>query len=106
MLIADLEGVWGVVENAKVHLDRVRIAHMSFADPYPLAPLVAQHREIVAAIASGSSGRAESAMHDHIMPLLPRLDLLQGKRPDLFELPGDLNQPLELRPRTAVRGRK
>ena len=94
MEIADLAGVQTVVDNAKVHLERVRVAHLAYADPYPIAPLVEEHAAVVAALEAGDPAAADVAMRAHIDRVLPRLDLLMKKRPDFFELPRELGMPL------------
>ncbi len=87
MVVADLVGLSYVIDNAKVHLDRVRSAHLTYAGPYPLEPLVEEHSIIVRAVASGNPATAEQAMRAHIEPLLPRLSILMKERPDFFEQP-------------------
>jgi len=96
MNIADLTAVEDVVQVAKMHLDRVRVAHLTFAAPYPLLPLVEEHAAIVDAIEARDKAGAETAMRDHISKVLPRLDLLRQQRPEFFKLPRDLGKPLTL----------
>lgn len=96
MKIADLAGVESVVDIAKIQLDRVRVAHLTFSDPYPLPPLVAEHAAIVGSIEAGDRAGAEAAMREHIAKVLPRLDLLRQQRPEFFTLPRDLARPLTL----------
>lgn len=92
--IADLSGLHSLIDNAMVQLVRVRVAHLAYADPYPLAPLVDQHKAIVAAITDGDPAAADLAMRGNIEPVLPRLELLQRKRPDFFHQPRDPSRPL------------
>lgn len=92
--IADLTGVLPTLDAAKRHLDRVRAAHLQFADPYPLTPLVSEHTAIVDAVAAGDVARAQAEMRHHIGMVLPRLDLLRTRRPQFFKLPIDVAQPL------------
>ncbi len=94
MEIADLAGLGPVVGSAKVHLERVRVAHLAYEDPYPIGPLVEEHTAIVEAVASGDPAAADEAMREHIARVLPRLDLLMTHRPDLFELPRELGNPV------------
>ena len=92
--IADLEGLHHLIDTAMVQLARVRVAHLAFADPYPLAPLVEEHVSIVAAIAAGDPQAAELAMRDNIQPVLPRLELLKRRRPDFFNQVRDPSSPI------------
>lgn len=90
MAIAGVSKAWEVVQQAKVHLDRVRAAHLRLASDYPLAPIVAEHRQLVQAIAAGDAVRASAIMRAHIEKVLYRVDLLQRQRPELFRLPSEL----------------
>jgi DNA-binding GntR family transcriptional regulator len=92
--IADLSGLHHMIDSATMQLARVRVAHLAYADPYPLAPLVDQHEAIVMAVAAGDPAAAEIAMKNNIEPVLPRLDLLRRKRPDFFEQPRNPSRPL------------
>ena len=86
--IADLSGVAAPLASASNHLNRVRVAHLRYGGPYPLEPIVAEHRAIVAAIAARDSAEAERQMHLHIAKALPRIDLIQSRQPDFFVVPG------------------
>lgn len=91
--IAELGGLRNLIASASVLLGRVRMAHLAYADPYPIEPLIMQHEAIVAAIAAGDAAAAEAAMRDNIEPLLPRLTLLREHRPDFFEQQRDPSRP-------------
>ena len=91
--ISDLVGIGPALDGARNHLNRVRLAHLDYAGPYPLPPIIEEHRRIVAAIAAGDVATAESEMHLHIEKVLPRYDLLISKRPEFFELPGEITRP-------------
>ena len=93
VVISDLTGIAGVLDEARHHLDRVRLAHLDHAGPYPLAPIIEEHRAIVAAIAAQDVPAAEQLMHFHIEKVLPRYDLLKAKRPEFFALPGEITGP-------------
>lgn len=99
--ISDLTGMESVLESARNHLNRVRLAHLDFAGPYPLAPIIEEHRIIVAAIAAQDAAAAEREMHAHIEKVLPRFDLLLAKRPEFFDLPGEITGPSGKRGRTS-----
>lgn len=91
--ISDLTGMESVLESARNHLNRVRLAHLDYAGPYPLAPIIEEHKAIVAAIAARDTAAAETEMHNHIEKVLPRFDLLISKRPEFFDLPGEITGP-------------
>ena len=98
-VIADLTGVARVIESVRVHLERVRVAHLALTPSYALEPVVEEHAGIVEAIAAGDGAAAEAAMDAHIRRVLPRLDLLRRERPEFFTLPGNIDRSMELRPR-------
>ncbi|MBX3540762.1 MAG: GntR family transcriptional regulator [Chelatococcus sp.] len=106
MTIAGVPSVWSVVQNAKVHLDRVRIAHLTRASNYPLAPIVEEHRQLVAAIAAGAPDEAAAIMYAHIAKVLHRVDLLRDLRPELFEMPRDLTAQVRAISGPASAGRR
>lgn len=106
MTIAGVPSVWSVVQNAKVHLDRVRIAHLTRASNYPLAPIVDEHRQLVAAIAAGAADEAAAIMHAHIAKVLHRVDLLRDLRPELFEMPRELTAQIRAISRPTAAGRR
>jgi DNA-binding GntR family transcriptional regulator len=87
MALAGLGNVWSVVESAKVHLDRMRSAHLLLSGPYPLAPLVDEHDAIVDALDANDSNSADALMRNHLEKVLPRADLLRRRRPELFAWP-------------------
>ena len=91
--ISDLTGMEQVLESARNHLNRVRLAHLDYAGPYPLAPIIEEHTAIVAAIEAQDVAAAEREMHRHIEKVLPRYDLLMSKRPEFFDLPGEITGP-------------
>jgi DNA-binding GntR family transcriptional regulator len=96
--VAELSGLLHLIDSASVLLGRVRVAHLAYADPYRLEPLIDQHEAIVAAVAAGDPPAAEAAMRANIQPLLPRLTLLREHRPDFFEQPRDPSRPLWAEP--------
>lgn len=95
--ISDLTGMEQVLESARNHLNRVRLAHLDYAGPYPLAPIIEEHTAIVAAIEAQDVAAAEREMHRHIEKVLPRYDLLMSKRPEFFDLPGEITGPPGMR---------
>lgn len=73
---------WTVVENVKVQMDRVR--HLA-TRRFPMAALVAQHRQVVDAIAQGNGEAAETAMRGHLRTILNDLPEVARDRPEFFE---------------------
>jgi DNA-binding GntR family transcriptional regulator len=66
-LIADLSGnpgVWPVILRAKTQFDRVR--YLTVHDPERMRQILAEHREIVAALAAGDAEKAQAALRGHL----------------------------------------
>ncbi|MGY6632519.1 MAG: GntR family transcriptional regulator [Alkalilacustris sp.] len=78
---ADQRFAWGVVEDLKAQMDRVRM--LSYY-PDHMSRLVAQHAAIVAAIAAADPARAEAAMRTHLREIIQSVQKLAAERPDLF----------------------
>jgi DNA-binding GntR family transcriptional regulator len=95
--IGGVPNVWSVVESVKVHLDRFRAGHLTLTDPYALAPVVQEHRDIVAALARHDAEAAATLMRTHIERVVPRAELLHRRRPDLFAWPPGHATPQRLR---------
>lgn len=73
---------WKVIEQVKVQMDRVR--YLS-ALQFPMRDLVAQHSDIVRAIARGDPGAASAAMRVHLRKILADLPAVAAARPDFFD---------------------
>ncbi|OYR12073.1 FCD domain protein [Brucella thiophenivorans] len=72
---------WRVVVEMKAQMDRVRfLSSMHF----PVARLIAQHREVVEAIAVGDASRAEQFMRQHLQGILIDLPVIEQERPEYF----------------------
>ena len=85
-LFAQLSGheiAWTLARRANGHLDRVR--GLSLPEPGYLGEMVAEHRELVAAIAAGDADRAEAAMHHHLRMVLSSVPHIQAAHPEYFE---------------------
>lgn len=78
---ADQRFAWGVIEDLKAQMDRVRM--LSYY-PDHMSRLVAQHAAIVAAIAAADPGGAEAAMRTHLREIIQTVQKLAAERPDLF----------------------
>ncbi len=76
---------WNVVVEQKAQMDRVRYLDMS--DAIPMKTVLAQHRDILAAVERGEDRAAEAAMHVHLTEILKSLPKLAARWPDLFEDP-------------------
>lgn len=73
---------WKVIEQVKGQMDRVR--YLS-ALQFPMRDLVAQHSDIVRAIARGDPGAASAAMRVHLQKILTDLPAVAAARPDFFD---------------------
>lgn len=85
----DCSTAWSILEDAKVHMDRVR--YLRGPEMTPLDILVKQHAAIVAAIRDRNSAKAVASMDEHLREVLRILPHLTKEYPDLFE---DLHMPL------------
>jgi DNA-binding GntR family transcriptional regulator len=85
-LLAECSGheiVWYLARRANGHLDRIR--GLSLPEPGYLGEMVAEHRELVAAIAAGDADRAEAAMRHHLRMVLSTVPHIQAAHPEYFE---------------------
>ncbi len=85
-LLAEVAGrpsAWNVIEDVKPQMDRVR--YLDMADAIPMSIVIAQHAEIVEAIAAKDPGRAAAAMQAHLTEILRSLPKLADRYPELFE---------------------
>jgi GntR family transcriptional regulator, rspAB operon transcriptional repressor len=78
---ADQPYAWGVIEEVKAQIDRVRL--LSFF-PQHMARLIEQHATIVEAIAAADAAAAERAMRAHLREIIQSVRDLASERPDLF----------------------
>jgi DNA-binding GntR family transcriptional regulator len=72
-------GVWRVIQQSKVHLDRVR--QLSDRRPEHMALLLAQHAKIVDAVAKGDVTRAQDELRRHLREVfntMRNLDIGKG----------------------------
>src|SRR4051795_8807391 len=77
------EIAWSLSRRANGHLDRVR--RLSLPEPGYLGEMVAEHRQVVAAIAAGAADRAEAAMRHHLRMVLSSVPHIQAAHPEYFE---------------------
>ena len=83
--IVDCDYATRVVESARAQTDRVRFLSLPDASPMPV--LIAQHRQIVAALIARDPEAADAAMKRHLREILTALPRLAAQHPDLFEDP-------------------
>jgi DNA-binding GntR family transcriptional regulator len=80
--IARRESAWQVIDQIKAQMDRVR--YLSYNELNPADRLIAQHEEIVEAIAAHDPEAAEAAVRGHMADLLTQVPALAERYPDLF----------------------
>lgn len=73
---------WTLVQRAKGHLDRVR--RLSLPRPRYLAEMVAEHLEVLDALAAGDADAAETALRRHLRAVLSELPALRQEHPTFF----------------------
>ncbi len=78
---ADQPYAWGVVEEVKAQMDRVRM--LSYY-PQHMTRLIEQHQAVVDAIADADVAAAERAMRAHLREIIQSVRELVSERPDLF----------------------
>ncbi|MEX2520026.1 MAG: GntR family transcriptional regulator [Paracoccaceae bacterium] len=89
--------VWLYIQKLKSQMDRVR--YLVAAD-MPREALIAQHRDIVEAVAARDEDRAEAAMRAHMRQLLDDLPKIVASYPDYFlAAPADERRAEELEER-------
>lgn len=72
---------WEAIADIKAHMDRA--CHLTLAGS--MAPLVDQHRAIMAAVDDRDPDRAGEAMRAHLSEILRALPRIEAEHPDLFE---------------------
>ena len=77
------EIAWSLSRRANGHLDRVR--RLSLPEPGYLGEMVAEHREVVAAVAHRDLDQAETALRRHLQMVLSSLGRIREVHPDYFE---------------------
>lgn len=72
--IAGRPGVWQLIQQSKMHMDRVRRLSLPMADQIPR--LIGQHRAILDALGQGDPDRAEAALRVHLREVFATIDTL------------------------------
>lgn len=77
------EIAWELSRRANGHLDRVR--RLSLPEGDYMAAMLAEHRILVAAVASGDPDLAEVELKRHLGNVLSNLDSIRAEHPEYFE---------------------
>jgi DNA-binding GntR family transcriptional regulator len=84
--ICELAGhsvAWEVAERVKGHLNRVR--RLSLPQPRYLDEMVAEHGQVIEALAVGDPDGAEAMMRHHLRMVLSALPAIREQHPEYFE---------------------
>ena len=79
---AGYRGIWTLVEQVKVHVDRYR--RLTLPQEGRMARAIREHAAIAAAIESGDGARAAQAMGAHLDGLLADIPNIRRLNPDYF----------------------
>ena len=88
--LCDLSGhvtVWTVSERAKAHLNRIR--RLSLGMPHYLEEMIAEHHEVLDAVAANDPDLAESHLRAHLRTVLREVPRMRAEHPDYFDQPAD-----------------
>ncbi|MDR3428974.1 MULTISPECIES: GntR family transcriptional regulator [Silvimonas] len=80
--IAGFPGVWRMVLQAKIQIDRYR--RLTLPMPGRMDVVLAEHIEVVAMLESGQRDQAAVAMREHLDQVLPVLDIARTRCPEYF----------------------
>jgi GntR family transcriptional regulator, rspAB operon transcriptional repressor len=72
--IAERPGVWRLIHQSKIHMDRVRQLSLPIADQIPR--LIGQHRAIMQALGQSDPDAAEAALRIHLREVFATIDTL------------------------------
>jgi DNA-binding GntR family transcriptional regulator len=75
-------GVWPIILQAKTQMDRYR--QLTLPLEGRMTGVLAEHRAVVEAVASGDPKQAVLAMRDHLDHVLPVLEMTRKLRPEFF----------------------
>ncbi len=88
--LCDLSGhvtVWTVSERAKAHLNRIR--RLSLGMPNYLEEMIAEHHQVLDAVAANDPDLAESHLRAHLRTVLREVPRMRAEHPDYFDQPAD-----------------
>lgn len=75
-------GVWPLILQAKTQIDRYR--QLTLPVEGRMADVLAEHSDVLKAIASGNPEHAVASMREHLDHVLPLLELTRKLRPEYF----------------------
>jgi DNA-binding GntR family transcriptional regulator len=101
---AGYRGIWTLVEQVKVHVDRYR--RLTLPQAGRMARAIAEHGAIAAAIESGDGARAAQAMGVHLDGLLTDIPSIRRLNPDYFASDAPAREPPARSRRTRPRHKK
>lgn len=81
-LIAERPGIWTLVRQVKVQIDRTR--RLTLPAPGRMLQVVGEHRVVRDAIAAADAPAAQAAMLRHLNVVIPDLARLRGEYPTYF----------------------
>jgi DNA-binding GntR family transcriptional regulator len=84
---AERASAWGIVEDVKAQMDRVRFLNMKEA--IPMRTVIAQHGAIADAVRIGDPDAAEAAMRAHLKEIVRSLPAVAARYPEIFDGVGD-----------------
>ena len=80
--IAGFPGVWRMIQQAKIQIDRYRRLTLPMSGR--MDHVVGEHQKIVKALEAGRADQAVEAMHEHLDLVLPAVEIARSLRPDYF----------------------
>lgn len=84
--VAGLPGLWAVVRQAKMQVDRCRM--MTLPEPGRMANVIAEHEAILDALTARDAAKAAQCIDHHLSRVLIDADALSNLHPDYFIMPG------------------
>jgi GntR family transcriptional regulator, rspAB operon transcriptional repressor len=81
--IARHPGIWKLIQQVKVHVDRYRL--LTLPQSGRITQVIAEHEQIVSAIAAHDPSAARLAMDHHLGKLLDNIDTTQSINPEFFD---------------------
>jgi DNA-binding GntR family transcriptional regulator len=101
---AGYRGIWTLVEQVKVHVDRYR--RLTLPQAGRMARAIAEHSAIAAAIEAGAGARAAQAMGLHLDGLLTDIPGIRRLNPEYFAGDAPAREPRAPGGRTRLRHKK
>lgn len=79
---ADVPELWDLVTERSGHIDRLR--NLNLPDPGKASEILAYHRRILDAIASGDTATVESEVRGHLTGTLASVEKIKSQHPEFF----------------------